>query len=183
MKADTLLLPVFTCQLSILEGFTQWSDNPTINNAISIDTNRQNSCRIVSDVIGGAIIAWDDYRNTATNSTDIYAQRVSGNGTLGLETGRSEEKISLPAGFTLNQNYPNPFITETRISFKLAMSGFVSLKVFNIEGKEVSTLVNEEMEPGSYTVMFDATGLPGGVYYYCLKTGDENDTRSMVLLK
>jgi len=81
MKADTLLLPVFTCQLSILEGFTQWSDNPTINNAISIDTNRQNSCRIVSDVIGGAIIAWDDYRNTATNSTDIYAQRVSGNGT------------------------------------------------------------------------------------------------------
>ena len=118
-----------------------------------------------------------------TNSTDIYAQRISGNGTLGLETGIIDEKNSLPSGFTLGQNYPNPFITETRISFKVAISGFVSMKVFNIEGKEVSTLVNRKMEPGSYAVTFDATGLPGGVYYYCMKTDKEMDVKSMILLK
>jgi hypothetical protein len=138
----------------------------------------------VADGHGGAIIVWDDYRNSATNSTDIYAQRISGDGTLGPdETGMSEEKNSLPAGFTLGQNYPNPFVGETRISFKVAKTGPVLLMVYSIEGKEVATLIDRKMEPGSYTVQFDATGLPGGVYYYWMRAGNENDTRSMILLK
>jgi hypothetical protein len=55
--------------------------------------------------------------------------------------------------------------------------------VFNIEGREVSTLVNRKMEPGSCTVTFDATGLPGGVYYYCMKTAKETNIKSMILVK
>jgi hypothetical protein len=118
-----------------------------------------------------------------TNSTDIYAQRISGNGTLGIETGMSEEKNSLSSGITLGKNYPNPFVRETQITFTVAIPGFVSLKVFNIQGKEVSTLVNKKMELGCYTIIFDAAGLPGGVYYYCMKTDKEMDVKSMILLK
>ena len=104
--------------------------------SISVDPSGQGAPQIVADGIGGAIIASDNSRNSATNSIDIYAQRISGNGTLGLETGMNEAINNLPVRFTLGQNYPNPFVTETRISFKIAISGFVSLKVFNIEGKE-----------------------------------------------
>jgi hypothetical protein len=161
-------------------GTVLWDANGV---SVCYDPSPQYEPQITADGIGGAIIAWDDYRNTDTNSTDIYAQRISGNGTLGLETGVSEKKISPPSGFTLNQNYPNPFITETRISFTVVMPGLVSLKVFNAEGKEVSMLVNEFLEPGNYPVIFNAAGLPGGVYYYTLVVGDENETRPMILLK
>jgi len=151
--------------------------------SISTNPSGQGAPQIVSNGTGGAIIVWDDDRNFATNSMDIYAQRINGDGTLGLETGMNEKENFLPAGFTLDQNYPNPFVTETLIGFKVAVPCFVSLKVFNIEGKEVSTIINEEMDPGIYSVMFKATGLPGGVYYYRMKAGNENDTRVMILVK
>jgi hypothetical protein len=86
---------------------------------ISLDPLSQYEPKIVEDGNGGAIIVWDDYRNNTTSSTDIYAQRISGNGTLGIETGISDQKNSLPSGFTLGQNYPNPFITETNIDFNV----------------------------------------------------------------
>jgi hypothetical protein len=85
--------------------------------------------------------------------------------------------------FTLYQNYPNPFNPETNIKFDIAKSDFVSLKVYNAQGKEIADLVNEKMGVGSYTVKFNAANLSSGVYYYSLKTAGNTVTNKMLLVK
>lgn len=86
-------------------------------------------------------------------------------------------------GFELNQNYPNPFNPVTNIKFAIPNSGFVSLKVFDITGKEVATLVNENMKSGSYSVDLNAAEWSSGVYIYRLTTNDFTSTKKMTLVK
>jgi hypothetical protein len=88
-----------------------------------------------------------------------------------------------PKEFTLSQNYPNPFNPSTRIDFTTSARGQVTLKVFNILGKEVATLANGEMEAGFYQVTFDASKLSSGVYFYRLATGKFTETRRLMFLK
>jgi len=88
-----------------------------------------------------------------------------------------------PAEYSLSQNYPNPFNPETVISYQLAVMSNVSLKLFDILGNEITTLVNEEKEAGSYEVDFNADKLPGGIYFYCLRAGSFVETKKMILLK
>jgi hypothetical protein len=88
-----------------------------------------------------------------------------------------------PTSFLLFQNYPNPFNPNTRIGFDIRSSGFVSLKVFDELGREVRTLVDEHLKPGSYETMFDAHGLGSGVYFYRLEAGRFVDTKKLVLMK
>lgn len=88
-----------------------------------------------------------------------------------------------PAGFTLDQNFPNPFNPETRISFSVPKSGFVSLKVFDLLGKEVATVVSGELASGNYTRVFNAAELPSGVYVYRLEAEGVSISRKMNLLK
>jgi hypothetical protein len=95
-----------------------------------------------------------------------------------------------PRVFQLQQNYPNPFNPATHIPFSVRGSGFegsgsefTSLKVYDILGREVRTLVNENLQPGSYEVTFDASGLPSGVYLYRLTAGGFTATKQMLLLK
>ncbi len=85
--------------------------------------------------------------------------------------------------FELNQNYPNPFNPNTTIKYSIPKAGTVSLKVFNVLGKEVAELVNEIKSAGSYSVNFNAVNLPSGVYFYCLKAGGFSETRKLLLLK
>ena len=85
--------------------------------------------------------------------------------------------------YTLNQNYPNPFNPSTNISFILPVGGFVSLKVYDSLGKEVSTLLNEQKHAGSYSINFDATNLTSGIYYYKLSSGNFTQTKKMVLIR
>ena len=88
-----------------------------------------------------------------------------------------------PVNFALYQNYPNPFNPETNIKFDIMKSDFISLKVFDINGKEVATLVNEKMNTGSYTMKFNAASLSSGIYYYSLKTSTNTITNKMLLVK
>jgi hypothetical protein len=88
-----------------------------------------------------------------------------------------------PDRFELMQNYPNPFNPTTTIGFKVQGSGLVVLKVFDLLGKEVATLVNEELMPGSYTRTFNGSSLASGVYFYRLDAGSFSQTRRFVLLK
>lgn len=88
-----------------------------------------------------------------------------------------------PAGFALEQNYPNPFNPTTNIRFSIANRGLVSLRVFNLLGQEVATLVNEELGGGSHETTFNATGLPSGMYFYRLKAGTFVETKRLVLMK
>lgn len=90
---------------------------------------------------------------------------------------------SIPNDYSLFQNYPNPFNPKTNIRFDLPKSGIVKLIVYDILGKEVSSLVNEKLQPGKYEVNFDASDLSSGIYIYTLKAGDFADTKKMILIK
>ncbi len=94
-----------------------------------------------------------------------------------------------PEKFSLLQNYPNPFNPATNIKFQIPKIGFVKLTIFDALGKEVQTLVNEQLSPGTFEADFDGSNLPSGVYYYKLVVGDNTnngdftETKKMVLIK
>lgn len=88
-----------------------------------------------------------------------------------------------PSEFALQQNYPNPFNPETSINFSVPKSGFVSLKIFDLLGKEVATIVNGELASGNYIRVFNANELPSGVYIYRLEAEGTSISRKMNLLK
>ena len=99
----------------------------------------------------------------------------------------------IPNGFILHQNYPNPFNPSTKIRFEIpahlsfpnASTGnpYVSLKIYDITGREINTLVNEQLQPGIYEVTFDGSNLPSGIYFYCLISDKFSVTKKMILLK
>ena len=90
---------------------------------------------------------------------------------------------NIPGSYQLYQNYPNPFNPTTKIKFDLPKNGFVNLKVYDILGREVAVLVNQELQAGSKEYEFNAVNLPSGVYFYKLKAGDFTATKKLVLVK
>jgi len=90
---------------------------------------------------------------------------------------------NVPDKYSLSQNYPNPFNPTTNINFNVPKSGLVKMIVYDINGREISTLVNQEMTPGSYKVDFDGSSLSSGIYYYTLTSGDFVETKKMMLVK
>jgi len=107
--------------------------------------------------------------------------------TIGIHPVSSE----IPINFSLSQNYPNPFNPATKIQFAIPLSRGVDaeggrgvlLKVFDLLGREIATLVNEKLNPGTYEVDWDASNYPSGVYFYTLSAGEFKETRKMVLIK
>ncbi len=89
----------------------------------------------------------------------------------------------IPEEFKLYQNYPNPFNPTTVISYRLPVISNIALKVYDILGNEVATLVNEEKQPGVYEVEFDASSLASGIYLYHLKAGSFVQTIKMIVAK
>lgn len=88
-----------------------------------------------------------------------------------------------PSSFKLFDNYPNPFNPSTTISYSIPSQSFVSIKVYDILGNEVASLVDEEKQAGSYKVMFDASSLTSGTYLYKLSSGTFTDIKKMILIK
>jgi hypothetical protein len=89
----------------------------------------------------------------------------------------------IPDNFRLYQNYPNPFNPISNIKFQMSNFAFANLKVYDVLEKEVVTLVNEQLEPGTYEVVFDGTNYPSGVYFYLLKTDEFVETKKMIIIK
>ena len=94
-----------------------------------------------------------------------------------------DDKENPVGNYKLLQNYPNPFNPTATIAYEIPQTGFVSLKVYDILGREVATLVNEEKPAGSYEVQFNASGLTSGIYFYQLKADGYSETNKMILLK
>lgn len=94
-----------------------------------------------------------------------------------------EKESIVPTNFKLFQNYPNPFNPETKIRFELESSKFVKLQVFDVLGREIAVLVNEEKFSGNYEVKFNASNLPSGTYFYVLRAGNFSETKKMLLIK
>jgi hypothetical protein len=90
---------------------------------------------------------------------------------------------TLPDEFTLSQNYPNPFNPTTKIQFTIVNRQLTIVKVYDLIGREVSTLVNEVKEPGTHTVTFDGSNLVSGVYFCLLKAGSLVETKKLLLLR
>ncbi len=91
----------------------------------------------------------------------------------------------IPTEYKLEQNYPNPFNPSTKISYQLPVSGNVTLKVFDVLGREVATLVDEYRDAGSYNLEFriENLELSSGIYFYQLKAGEFVETKKMLLIK
>jgi len=118
-----------------------------------------------------------------------YGFAVGENGTLLRTTTGGEpltqvsENLSQIFDFKLEQNYPNPFNPATTIKYQIPELSFVTLKIYDVLGSEIITLVNEEKSAGNYEVEFNASSLPSGVYFYILQAGSFVETKKMVLMK
>ena len=98
-------------------------------------------------------------------------------------TGVSDHPTSLPLDFGLSQNYPNPFNPATTISFSLPSKSFVSLKIFDLLGREVASIVSEEMSAGTFSRQWNAAKMSSGIYFYRLQAGLFTETKRLLLLK
>lgn len=132
-----------------------------------------------SDGDGTVMLAWEDMRPLYTS--DIYAHKIV---VPGLVTEVNDDKMNnVLSDFSVSQNYPNPFNPITTISYSIPATEIVQLKIFNILGEDVLTLVNEEKQVGNYQVNFNAKYFASGVYFYRLQAGSFVQTRKMILLK
>ena len=130
-------------------------------------------------------VVWEDSRD---GNLEIYYKRdTNGN----IPTGYQNISSEVPAKYSLSQNYPNPFNPIAKIRFTIPSLSFphvssgnpVLLKVYDILGKEVQTLVNESLKPGTYEAVFDGSKLNSGVYFYKLITNTFSETKKMLLIK
>ena len=101
----------------------------------------------------------------------------------GLLTAVEQDLDVLPVKFRLDQNFPNPFNPTTTIRFAIPKPAFVILKLYDLHGREVTTLVNREMSSGEFDVVFDATGLASGVYFYRIQAEEFTQFKKLMLLK
>ncbi len=120
---------------------------------------------------------WVAWEGVANNVWKLYGSVLS---VMITEVQEHEEK---PTTYGLYQNYPNPFNPSTTIGFQITEYGFVSLKVYDLLGREVATLVNEVMEAGRYERVFNAEGVASGIYFYRLQVGHLTNSRKMILLQ
>jgi hypothetical protein len=142
-------------------GFSMsFSSNTVLMSAIGqgfVGTIQQDNTRIESGFLAGTLI-----RRTITSAID---------------------EPLVPLTFLLRQNYPNPFNPSTTISFSLPLKSLVSLKVYDLLGREVTTIVSEEMSAGNYSRQWNANGMSSGVYFYRLQAGSSAEVKKLVLLR
>lgn len=124
----------------------------------------------------------DDINNIKSNVIEYRLKQTDFNGAFEYSSTVLVEN-SLPSSFELSQNYPNPFNPSTVISYQVPSESKVTLKIFNLLGNEVSTLVNEVKPAGRYDVKFNASNLTSGIYFYTISTGNYNSTKKMTLIK
>ncbi|MGE5432195.1 MAG: InlB B-repeat-containing protein [Syntrophomonadaceae bacterium] len=126
-------------------------------------------------------------KSSSNITVDFYSRETAYSPELLVVTDNatsvSEPQNERPRSFTLRQNYPNPFNPSSKISFSVPEAGHVKLKVFNILGNEVASLVNEYKAAGSYTVEFNGSSLPSGVYFYRIESGRYTGTKKLILAK
>jgi len=126
---------------------------------------------------------YDNIKNIEAASFVYRLKQVDYDGSYEYSDEVMIENSSLPDKFSLSQNYPNPFNPATTISYGIPVKSNVVLKVLDITGSEVATLINEEKQPGSYKVEWNASALPSGIYFYKLQAGSFVETKKMILMK
>ena len=123
-----------------------------------------------------------EWRLRAVDAAYVGSDIAIGEFSIGVVSS-SEQLNSIPREYSLEQNFPNPFNPSTSIRYSLPENSFVTLKIYNTLGKEITTLINENKQVGNYTIQFDASSMPSGVYFYQLKASSFVQTKKMILLK
>jgi len=121
--------------------------------------------------------------NLAPGKYKYRLRQTDFNGNFQYYNLSGEVQIGVPAKYDLSQNYPNPFNPMTKISYALPQDGFVTLKIYDVVGREVKTLVNEFKKASSYSIDFNASELTSGVYYYKLSSENFSSVKKMLLIK
>jgi len=124
-----------------------------------------------------------DSENARKNFADVFAEIVKNYTSQNLFVTAVFDQSAVPLQPSLLQNYPNPFNPTTNFGFRVSSLEFVSLRIFDVLGREVATLVNEVRQAGTYTVRWDASSQPSGVYFYQMRAGGFVETRKLVLTK
>jgi hypothetical protein len=139
-------------------------------------------------------VTWTSFSSGISANTRIWSLAVSSDSIFaGTSSGvwvtasptevKVEREISVPLTFTLKQNFPNPFNPSTNISFSIPSKSFVSLKIFDLLGREVATIVSEEISAGYYTREWNAANTSSGIYFYRLQADNFVDTKKLILLR
>ena len=197
MKAPDWILPVQLSAFSAVGGdgyvnLTWTTASETNNDYFDVQRRTSNTNWMsIARVDGhGTVSTTTNYQftdNTVQNGVTYSYRLVSYDFNGARHTYNSIETTpgarALPTDYALAQNYPNPFNPQTTINYSIKETGFVSLKVFNLMGQEVATLVSATLDAGHYTVNFTADNLPSGIYLYTLTAGEFSQTQKMLLLK
>jgi hypothetical protein len=159
-----------------------WSLNKQLSDAFDphLGWPQQNKMGDYFDMISdnnGAFLAW---AGTFNGEQDVYYGRIS---QIPVAIDDRQDDSGIPGTFSLSQNYPNPFNPATKIRYSIPQSSNVVIKVFDILGNEIETLVNEEKPTGEYEVDFNAGNLTSGIYFYKLQAGSFVQTKKMILLR
>jgi len=175
----------------IYDGFTDQEKFTSLSSGIGRTQAGVTAGRDVANVVGSgpynipangeitvsfALIAGDNLNDLKTNA---IAAKNKYNLLLSVVNYNSE----IPDSYSLSQNYPNPFNPATKIKFALPSSGFTSLKIYDISGKEISNLLNSNIQAGTYEVLFDASDFSSGAYFYKLESNGYIETKKMFLIK
>ena len=168
-----------------------------INNGYSVSNEGNLEYNVLKTTNGG--VNWTKicstnsnfftYSLNAVNFINVNTGWIVGSTGLVLKTTTggnvfiSQISTEIPEKYSLQQNYPNPFNPTTNIKFDIHKQGIATLKVFDLLGKEMETLVDEQLSVGTYEVTFNASSLPSGIYFYVLKTGDFVESKKMILVK
>jgi hypothetical protein len=126
------------------------------------------------------VVRWPNQQYTRTVRTNVNANQIM---TVSEVPILSVQEYGKPTTYVLEQNYPNPFNPTTTIRFSVPSSGLAMLRVFDVLGREVATLVNEIMPEGKHEVSWDARNVSSGLYFYQLQEGMFTETRKMLLLR
>ncbi len=159
-------------------GNLQWNANGVF---VTKGSLKKGPALIFDGGSSGCNIAWADGRNFALSGYDIYAQHIKSGSELGNRPALINNNISKLS--TIKQNFPNPFNPLTNISFDISSQGFVSLKVYDMTGREVAVLANGVYAPGEYSVTWDATDFATGAYLYKFITNEKTEIKTMMLIK
>ncbi|MBS1516475.1 MAG: choice-of-anchor J domain-containing protein [Bacteroidetes bacterium] len=166
-----------------------WSTASEINNSgFDVERSSNNVWTKVGNVSGhGTSTTPNSYsftdRNVASGNYSYRLKQVDYNGNFEYFNLSNEVIVGIPVKYDLSQNYPNPFNPSTKINYALPTDGLVSIKIFDMSGKEVMSLVNEVKTAGYYSVSFNASNLSSGIYFYSLKAADFTATKKMMLVK
>ncbi|MCB0729205.1 MAG: T9SS type A sorting domain-containing protein, partial [Ignavibacteriae bacterium] len=172
----------------------EWTTSSELNNKgfdierSEVRSQTSDDWRIVGNVHGnGTGSSVQSYsftdRNLASGKYKYRLKQIDYNGNFEYFNLGNEVVIGIPEKYSLSQNYPNPFNPSTTFNYEIPADGKVSLKVFDISGKEVADIVNEIQSAGYYTVNYNASALSSGVYFYTISSNEFTATKKFILMK